>query len=246
MGQAVVQSQGSQRQQPNDPAFNLLKTQFTQDFENSTHLKLHSLIQKLRKWIKILESKTKSCARTLLYEDRSKFLLSFNLQIAEIELPGEFLIPKHAHYYVKIARFQPKIEVIVKHQYTARRMYIRGHNGKVYPYLVVHDSIVGDARREERVLQMTRMLNHFLGRQKVTAKRNMRFTVPKLVAVSPHCRLIEDNPASITLVEMFKLYCSKKQLEYDSAMLRYYEKLANIQVHCKYFNWLFVWEFFCE
>lgn len=216
----------------NDPGFQLLKTQFTQDFDNSTpgSLKLHNLIQKLRKWIKILESKTKSCARTLLYEDRSKFLLSFNLQIAEIELPGEFLIPKHAHYYVKIARFQPKIEVIVKHQFTARRMYIRGHNGKVYPYLVVNDSVVGDARREERVLQMIRMLNHYLGRQKVTARRNMRFTVPKLVAVSPQIRLIEDNPASLSLLEVFKLHCGKKQSEYDAAVLRYYDKLATIQV----------------
>ncbi|CAL8129543.1 unnamed protein product [Orchesella dallaii] len=220
------------RQQMSDPGFMSLKAQFTNDFDYtiSGSLKLHNLISKLRKWIKILEGKTKTLSRTLLYEDRSKFLLSFNMQIAEIELPGEFLIPKHAHYYVKIARFQPKIDVIVKHQFTARRMYIRGHNGKVYPYLVVNDSVVLDARREERVLQLIRMLNHYLGRQKVTARRNMRFTVPKLVAVSPQIRLIEDNPASLSLLEVFKLYCGKSQSEYDSAVLRYYDKLATIQM----------------
>ncbi len=69
---------------------------------------------------------------------------------------------------MKIARFQPKIEVVHKHNTSARRIFIRGHNGKIYPYLIVNDSGLTDARREERVMQMTRMLNHYLGRQKVS------------------------------------------------------------------------------
>lgn len=61
----------------------------------------------------------------------------------------------------------PRVEVVQKHNTAARRMYIRGHNGKTYPYLVVNDSGLGEARREERVLQLLRLLNHFLGKQKV-------------------------------------------------------------------------------
>jgi len=75
---------------------------------------------------------------------------------------------QHSHYYVKIARFQPRIEVVSKNNTCARRIFIRGHNGKIYPYLIVNDSGMADARREERVLQVTRMLNHFLSRQKVS------------------------------------------------------------------------------
>jgi hypothetical protein len=48
-----------------------------------------------------------------------------------------------------------------------RRLFIRGHNGKVYPYLIVSDSGLTDARREERVLQLLRMMNHLLSKHKV-------------------------------------------------------------------------------
>lgn len=76
-------------------------------------------------------------------------------------------ILQHSHYYVRISRFMPRVEIVQKHNTAARRLFIRGHNGKIYPYLVVNDSGVGDARREERVLQLMRMLNHYLGKQKV-------------------------------------------------------------------------------
>jgi phosphatidylinositol kinase/protein kinase (PI-3 family) len=61
----------------------------------------------------------------------------------------------------------PRVEVVHKHNAAARRMYLRGHNGKIYPYLVVNDSGLGEARREERVLQLLRLLNLFLGKKKV-------------------------------------------------------------------------------
>lgn len=68
---------------------------------------------------------------------------------------------------MRIARFMPRVDIVQKHNTAARRLFIRGHNGKIYPYLVVNDSGLGDARREERVLQLLRMLNHYLGKQKV-------------------------------------------------------------------------------
>lgn len=62
----------------------------------------------------------------------------------------------------------PRVEIVQKHNAAARRLFIRGHNGKIYPYLVVNYLCFGDTRREERVLQLLRMLNHYLGKQKVT------------------------------------------------------------------------------
>jgi transformation/transcription domain-associated protein len=64
----------------------------------------------------------------------------------------------------------------------------------------------------------------------VTAKRNLKFTVPKVVAVSPQMRLVEDNPSSLSLLDVFKHSCSKRGVEYDAAITRYYEKIAAIQV----------------
>ena len=43
---------------------------------------------------------------------------------------------------------------------------------QIYPYLVVNDACLTESRREERVLQLLRMLNHFLAKQKVTNTLN--------------------------------------------------------------------------
>lgn len=61
----------------------------------------------------------------------------------------------------------PRVEIVEKHNMATRRLYIRGHNGKIYAYLIMQESGMGDARREEIVLQLMRMLNHYLTKQKV-------------------------------------------------------------------------------
>ncbi|XP_048245320.1 transformation/transcription domain-associated protein-like isoform X4 [Haliotis rufescens] len=214
-----------------DPVFQKMKSQFTTDFDFSVpgSTKLHNLINKLKKWIKILEAKTKLLPKSFLIEEKCRFLSNFSVNTAEVELPGEFLLPKHSHYYVRIARFMPRVEIVQKHNTAARRLYIRGHNGKVYPYLVVNDACLTESRREERVLQLLRMLNHFLTKQKETCRRMLYFTVPRVVAVSPQMRLVEDNPASVSLLDIYKQRCSKRGIEHDSPIARYYERLATVQ-----------------
>ena len=68
-------------------------------------MKLHNLISKLKKWIKILEAKTKQLPKFFLIEEKCRFLSNFSAQTAEVEIPGEFLMPKPTHYYIKIARY---------------------------------------------------------------------------------------------------------------------------------------------
>ena len=100
---------------------------------------------------------------------------------------------------------------------------------QIYPYLVVNDSGLVDARREERVLQLLRMLNSYLIKNKETSRRFLHITVPRVVAVSPQMRLVEDDPSSVSLLDIFKNYCSKFNIEHDSPITRYYERLAEIQ-----------------
>uniref|UniRef100_A0A803SSS7 Transformation/transcription domain associated protein n=1 Tax=Anolis carolinensis TaxID=28377 RepID=A0A803SSS7_ANOCA len=214
-----------------DPVFQKLKGQFTTDFDFSVpgSMKLHNLISKLKKWIKILEAKTKQLPKFFLIEEKCRFLSNFSAQTAEVEIPGEFLMPKPTHYYIKIARFMPRVEIVQKHNTAARRLYIRGHNGKIYPYLVMNDACLTESRREERVLQLLRLLNPCLEKRKETTKRHLFFTVPRVVAVSPQMRLVEDNPSSLSLVEIYKQRCAKKGIEHDSPISRYYDRLATVQ-----------------
>ncbi|XP_077513657.1 transcription-associated protein Nipped-A isoform X4 [Amblyomma americanum] len=214
-----------------DPVFQKMKGQFSTDFDFAVPgaMKLHNLINKLKKWIKILEAKTKLLPKSILIEDKCRFLSNFSQQTADIALPGEFLLPKHNHYYVRIARFMPRVEIVQKHNTAARRLYIRGQNGKIYPYLVVNDACLSDARREERVLQLLRMLNHQLDKQKETARRFLHLAVPRVVAVSPQMRLVEDNPASVSLLHIYKQRCGQRGVEHDAPVGRYYERLAAVQ-----------------
>ncbi|XP_055697058.1 transcription-associated protein 1 isoform X2 [Phlebotomus papatasi] len=214
-----------------DPVFQKMKGQFTSDFDFSQPgaMKLHNLISKLKKWIKILEAKTKQLPKVFLIEEKCRFLSNFSQKTAEVELPGEVLGSRPSHYHIRIARFMPRVEVVQKHNTAARRLSIRGTNGKIYKYLVVNDSGLGDARREERVLQLLRMLNHYLAKQKETARRFLNITVHRVVAVSPQMRLVEDNPTSISLLDIYKNGCAKMKIEHDTPIARYYERLAEVQ-----------------
>lgn len=55
------------------------------------------------------------------------------------------------------------------------------------------------------------------------------FAVPRVVAVSPQMRLVEDNPSSLSLVEIYKQRCAKKGIEHDNPISRYYDRLATVQ-----------------
>ncbi len=223
----VRRAQASQQ----DPVFQKMKSEFSSSFDFSVPgaMKLQNLIQKLKKWIKILEAKTRTLPKSFLIEEKCRFLSNFSRQTAEVELPGELLLPKHSHYQVCIQRFMPRVEIVQKHNAAARRLYIRGHNGKIYPYLIINDSGLADARREERVLQLLRMMNHMLGKHKETSKRFLNFTVPRVVAVSPQMRLVEDNPSSVSLLDIYKNSCQKQGLDHDNPIARYYERLATVQ-----------------
>ncbi|KAL5497642.1 hypothetical protein EMCRGX_G014153 [Ephydatia muelleri] len=214
-----------------DPAFQRLKTQFTTDFDfsNPGAKRLHNLITKLKKWIKILELKTKSLPKSFLLEERCRFLSNFSLATAEVEIPGEYLVPRQMPYYVKIARFIPRVELIQRHNSAVRRLCIQGDNGKIYPYLVLNDAHMVKCRREERVLQLISMMNLCLEKDKETSRRHLLFTIPQVVAVSPQMTLIEDNTSDVSLGEIFKQYLLQSGLDSDHHILQYYEKLSQAQ-----------------
>lgn len=81
-----------------------------------------------------------------------------------------------ASQFACFGRFMPRVEIVQKHNTAARRLYIRGHNGKIYPYLVMNDACLTESRREERVLQLLRLLNPCLEKRKETTKRHLFFT----------------------------------------------------------------------
>lgn len=63
--------------------------------------------------------------------------------------------------------FQLLSGVVYKININVKFFYLLKKTKQVYPYLVVNDGILTESCREERVLQLLRMLNLFLTKQKV-------------------------------------------------------------------------------
>lgn len=117
---------------------------------------------------------------------------------------GEFLIPRHTNYYVKISKFLPRVESIEKYNAYSRRISIRGHNGKIYPFLISNESNYYECRKEEHTMQLMRMMNTYLAKQKETSRRNVHFSLPRIVSLSAEVRIIEDDCSSISLLDIYK------------------------------------------
>ncbi|KAL7021314.1 hypothetical protein ACKWTF_011837 [Chironomus riparius] len=214
-----------------DPVFNKLRQQFIEgfNFQQPESNKLIDLIKRLKACIKIMEMKVKYLSKSFLIEEKYRFLSNFSNKTAEIDLPGELLLPRHSHYHIKIAKFMPRVEIVQKHNTSARRVLIQGTNGKIYPYLVVNDSGMIDARREERVLQLLRMLSGYLTKFKETSRRFLSITIPRVIPIYPQMRLVEDNPSSSSLLDILKMHSSKSNTDYNAAISSYYERLIEIQ-----------------
>uniref|UniRef100_A0A1B0BAJ1 Uncharacterized protein n=1 Tax=Glossina palpalis gambiensis TaxID=67801 RepID=A0A1B0BAJ1_9MUSC len=60
-------------------------------------------------------------------------------------------------------------------------------------------------------------------------KSPQSFTVTRVVPISPQIRLAEDNPASISLYEIYKISCAKMEVKHDFPIMKYYERLSEVQ-----------------
>ena len=58
-----------------------------------------------------------------------------------------------------------------------------------------------------------------------TRRRGLDFTVPVIVALSAHVRLIQDDPESVSLEEVYEDFCENYELEPDDILVYYKDAL---------------------
>lgn len=192
----------------NDPNYQLTKQKFIADFnfQQPAVVNVHTFINKLKQWINLIETHlVNSMPRQHLLDERFKFVTQFCSSTAVIELPGEYLIPRSTNYYVRISRIMPLVESVERYNSYCRRISIRGHNGKIYPFLISNEgTYYYECRKEEHVMQLMRMINTYLSKQKETACRSLNYALPRLVSLSAEIRMIEDDCSSISLFDIYK------------------------------------------
>lgn len=203
-----------------------IKTAFEADFVVEKP-NLENYILKLRKWRDRFEEKLDARDNKLTLESISPHLSEFHYQkFEDIEVPGQYFEHKDNNvHFVKIERFLSNVEVVRGVGICNRRLTILGHDGSLHPFAVQYPA-ARHCRREERVTQLFKILNGVISRRKEARSRNLQFTLPVAVPLTPHIRIVQDDSRYVSMNAIYEEYCrSKKQsrdapLDFASSKLR--------------------------
>lgn len=187
---------------------------------------MHEYIHKLRRWRDKFEEKLDRRPTHQSLELFSPHLSEFRFQkFDEVEVPGQYLQLKDKNQdFVRIERFMPDVDLVRGVGVCHRRLKIRGHDGSMHPFAVQHPA-ARHCRREERILQLFRILNGVLARKKESRRRNLSFHLPVMVPLAPHIRLVQDDVSYISLQGIYEDYCRRNGLDRDEPILFTLDKL---------------------
>ncbi|CAN8095423.1 unnamed protein product [Discula destructiva] len=177
-------------------------------------------IHKLRKWRDKFEEKLDRRDSHVPLENHTPILSEFKYQkFDDVEVPGQYLQLKDKNQdFVRIERFVPTVEPVRTIGASHRRLKIRGHDGSIHPFAVQHPA-ARHCRREERIVQLFRQLNQRLSRKKESRRRDLQFTLPLMVPLAPHIRIVQEDTSYITLQGVFEDHCRRNNLSKDDPVL---------------------------
>lgn len=183
-------------------------------------------IHKLRKWRDKFEEKLDRRNSHMSLETYTSLLSEFKYQkFDEVEVPGQYLQLKDKNQdFIRIERFIPTVDLVRTIGASHRRLKIRGHDGSIHPFAVQHPA-ARHCRREERIVQLFRQLNQRLSRKKESRRRDLQFTLPLMVPLAPHIRIVQEDTSYITLQGVFEDHCRRHNISKDEPVLFIMDKL---------------------
>ncbi|KAI9481535.1 MAG: hypothetical protein EXX96DRAFT_217391 [Benjaminiella poitrasii] len=205
----------------------LLKTAFVNDFAKNK-LNLEEYVAKLRVWRDKFEAMLDARPRKQKLEAVSHYLVEFQHQkFDDVEIPGQYLMLKdNANDFLRIDRFLPEVEVVRSYGNCYRRLTIRGNNGTLHPFMI-QNPVARQFRREERLMQLFRMLNYILERRKESRVRNLAFHLPAVIPLAPNVRMVQDDPSYTSLYDIYEDHCDNVHMHKDDPLVYFVEKFKN-------------------
>jgi transformation/transcription domain-associated protein len=204
---------------------NHIKKSFEADFVEVKPT-MYEYIHKLRHWRNKFEEKLDRRNTRTSLETFSPHLSEFRYQkFDDVEIPGQYLQHKDKNQdFIRIDRFLPNVGLVRSISGSYRRLKIRGHDGSVHSWAVQHPA-ARHCRREERILQLFRQLNQTLSRKKESRRRDLQFTLPLMVPLAPHIRIVQEDTSYITLQGVYEDHCRRHGMSKDEPVLFTMEKL---------------------
>jgi transformation/transcription domain-associated protein len=205
-----------------------IKKSFEADFV-TVKPTMYEYIHKLRRWRNKFEEKLDRRMTKVALESFSPHLSEFKYQkFDEVEIPGQYLQHKDKNQdFIRIERFLPNVDLVRSISASYRRLKIRGHDGSVHSWAVQHPA-ARHCRREERILQLFRQLNQTLSRKKESRRRDLQFTLPLMVPLAPHIRIVQEDTSYITLQGVYEDHCRRHNMSKDDPVLFTMEKLRGV------------------
>lgn len=190
---------------------------------------MYEYIHKLRRWRDKFEEKLDRRIPSAYLESYSRHLSDFRYQkFDDVEIPGQYLQHKDKNQdFVRIDRFLPNVDLVRSIGASYRRLKIRGHDGSVHCFVVQHPA-ARHSRREERVLQLFRQLNQTLAKKKESRRRDLQFTLPLMVPLAPHIRIVQEDTSYITLQGIYEDHCRRNGMQKDDPVLFTMDKLRGL------------------
>ncbi|KAF9958937.1 hypothetical protein BGZ72_010618 [Mortierella alpina] len=202
-----------------------VKAAFVHDFITNKPT-LSQFVTRLQRWRDKFEDILDSKPRRQQLENWSHYLAEFQHQkFDDIEVPGQYLLLKdNSNDFVRIDRFESEVELLRGPMNCSRRLTIRGHDGSVHPF-IVQQPASRQGRREERVMQLFRILNGILERKKESRKRNLFFHLPLIIPLAPQIRILQDDPSYVSLHGIFEEHCHMIGIHKDDPIMYYTSKV---------------------
>ncbi|SGY18766.1 BQ5605_C014g07468 [Microbotryum silenes-dioicae] len=208
-----------------------IKESFVQDFLTSEPT-LAQYVQRLQRWRDRYEGMLDKKAKKANLEAVSHWLVEFQYQkFDEIEVPGQYLMHEDNNgNFVRISHFANKFDVTRSHGIYFRRLTILGHDGSTHRFAIQVPS-ARTSRREERIMQLFRMLNCPLATRKESRKRNLAFNIPIVVPLAPNVRLVENDASITSLQDIFEQHCDLAGIKKEDPILAHTERVRALHHH---------------
>ncbi|XP_013210333.1 DNA-dependent protein kinase catalytic subunit [Microtus ochrogaster] len=144
-------------------------------------------------------------------KEYSPWMSAFKVQSPgnEVEIPGQYdgkgkPLPE---YHVRISGFDERVKVMASLR-KPKRIVIRGHDEKEYPFLVKGGE---DLRQDQRIEQLFEVMNAILSQNAACSQRNMQLRTYRVVPMTSRLGLIEWIENTMTLKELIFNNMSKEE-----------------------------------
>ncbi|XVF62182.1 hypothetical protein PTKIN_Ptkin08bG0196500 [Pterospermum kingtungense] len=186
---------------------------------------LSELTERLKHWKNIIQSNIEDRFPAVLkLEEESRVLRDFH--VVDIEIPGQYFSDQEVapDRTVKLDRVGADIPIIRRHGSSFRRLTLIGSDGS-QRHFIVQTSLTPNARTDERILQLFRLMNRMFDKHKESRRRHIRIHTPIIIPIWSQVRMVEDDLMYSTFLEVYENHCERNDREADIPINYFKEQL---------------------